>query len=646
MLDGFNCVLIYLIGRKVFSKRVATLAASLAVAYPGFIYYSKFLSQETTITFLLLLLVYLITSKRENPTWRNHLIAGFFLGIITFYRPSYQFFFVAFLPFFAYYLKRFNQRNWRVLFMSFTVGLMIIILGWITFSCRVNKQVVLYKSSAWAFYETLRNDGWVTDDFFPVMDDDLYRELLSMGYSPPPKGTLLDFDHSLPASIYLKLGLNWIRDHPFESISQMLKRIYRMWFYIETYPAKWHSKTTGIQLIFHRVLIILSLLGISLSLSKWRFLWIVYLLIFYANFHILIVGIPRYSIPSMPLIILLASYAVIYFTEKLKGVFLPLHWKGVLCISMFVMSSLIFYPSLPVSVGVLSSLLPFLRPEDVHYVRILMGNVNFLIIAFVVYLYLREEGAKKAAVKAMLFVVLCVPILNSVLITNKIWHEWWCKLKDRNCKVVQKIYVPQGLELLPSTKADLFIDMMGGEGKDYTFVVRVNGKEVRSYKGGLSSDRGKFEKRFSGYYDYFFFRSYHLRPEDLRQWYKIPLDIDVLTTKNPIEIECNMEGNADNGKNYVYIFGDYVSENLRKDNIFEGPSIPFTNQDTSLYKIMPYEGDCRFETRLKLQSEKRESLLCEDDTCQGKDLSDFLGAQGGNYRIQIRLLDGKKQRFL
>jgi hypothetical protein len=61
---------------------------------------------------------------------------------------------------------------------------------------------------------------------------------------------------------------------------------------------------------------------------------------------------------------------------------------------------------------------------------------------------------------------------------------------------------------------------------------------------------------------------------------------------------------------------------------------------------MPYEGDCRFETRVRLQSEKRESLLCEDDTCQGKDLSDFLGTQGGNYRIQIRLLDGKKQRFL
>ncbi|MCK5254753.1 MAG: glycosyltransferase family 39 protein, partial [Deltaproteobacteria bacterium] len=620
LLDGFSCVLLYLIGRKVFSKRVAVLASFLAVTYPGFIYYSKFMSQETTITFLLLLLVYLIISIREEPTWKNHLLTGFCLGVITFYRPSYQFLFIPFLPFFAYYLKKSNQRNWRVLFVSFTVGLMIIILGWITFSYKVNKQFVIYKSSAWAFYETLRNDGWVTDDYFPIVDENLRTQILAMGYPSPPKGTLLDYDHSLPASIYLKLGLNWIRNHPLESISQMLKRIYRMWFYIETYPAKWHSKTTGIPLVFHRLLIILSLLGVSLSLSKWRSLWIIYLLIFYANLHIFVVGIPRYSIPSMPLMLLLASYAVIYFIEKFKRVFLPLHLKGIFCVGGFIISSLVFYFPSSVSIGALLSLLSFLRPEDAHFIRILMGNVNFLLLALMVYYYLREEGEKKAAVGAVLFVVLSVPVLNSILITNKVWHEWWFTLQNRNYKVVQKIYVPEDLKILPSTKADLFIDMMGGKGKDYTLVVRVNGKEVRSYKGGLSSDRGKFEKRFSGYYDYFFFRSYHLRPEDLRQWYKIPLDIDVLTTKNPIEIECSMEGNTDNGKNYVYIFGDYVSENLRKDNIFEGPSIPFTNQDTSLYKIMPYEGDCRFETRVRLQSEKRESLLCEDDTCQGKDL--------------------------
>ena len=76
-LDGFSCVLLYLIGKKVFSKRVAVLASFLAVTYPGFIYYSKFMSQETTITFLLLLLVYLIISIREEPTWRKHLLTGF-----------------------------------------------------------------------------------------------------------------------------------------------------------------------------------------------------------------------------------------------------------------------------------------------------------------------------------------------------------------------------------------------------------------------------------------------------------------------------------------------------------------------------------------------------------------------------------------
>lgn len=646
LLDSFSCILIYLTGKRFFSERVARLAASLVVIYPGLIYYSKFISQEATITFLLVLFVYVITYIGDYPTWKNHLSVGILLGFITIYRPSYQFLFISFLPLFAYYLKRFHQSNWRVLFTCFVTGLGIIIIGWMTFSYKVNKQVILYKSGPWGLYETIRNDGWHSDDYFNVVDEDLYKKLSTMGYSPPPKGTVLDYDHNLPSSVYLKLILEWVKDHPLQTFSQMLKRIYRMWFYIETYPARWHSTSIGIQLFSHRLLIILSLVGISLSLSKWRSLWIVYLLIFYANFHILMVGVPRYGIPSMPFVLLLSSYALITIITKAKLIFSYLNWRDVLWISGFIISALIFYSPSPISVGVILALLPFLSPEAAYYIRIFMGNLNFLILSFVIYLYLRYGGAKKAFSKAMVFILLSLPLLNNTLITNKNWHEWWCDLKDRNFRVVQKIYLPPDLEILPSTRVDLFIDMFGGGGGNYTFVVKVNGRRVKSYDGGLKSDREKFRERFFDLYEYIFFYKYQLRPEDLRQWYRIPLDREVLKTKTPIEVECYVEGNPDNRENYVYIFGDYVIESLKRDNVFEGPSIPSTNQDTALYKIMPYEGDYRFETRLKLQSERKKSFFCKGDNCHSRDLSDSPGIQRGNYRIHIRLLDGEKQTLL
>jgi hypothetical protein len=623
------------------------LAAFLSSIYPGYIYYSKFLSQESTMTFLLLLFVYLIITIRAHPTWKNHLLAGVFLGMITIYRPAYQFLFAIFFPIFIYSLWANSRPNWRKLCIACVSGFMIIMISWSTFSLKVHNQILLSKSSFWAFHETLRNDGWVTDDYFPLVDDNLSNKLQAMGYPPPPKGILLDFEHALPTPIYLKLGLNWIKNYPLETFLQIMKRIFRTWFYLETYPAKWHSSSTGVQLFVHRLLVIAALLGISLSLSKLPFMWIMYVIIFYANLQIFQVGIPRYNIPSMSFILLLASYTLVYCIANFRKAFIPITRIIIICILGFILTSFMAFSPAPPIIGTYLWLLPWLRPEDVHFIRIIAANLSFLFPALLVYAYLKDKGRLQASINALLFLALTLPVLNSVLITNKVWHEWRNRLQDKDNGVVQKIYMPQELKILPSTKADLFIDMFGGEGQDHNIVVVVNGRQVKSYTGGLHAEREKFAGKFFGLYEYFFFQSYHLRPEDMRQWYRIRLDYETLKSANPVVIECRLEGNFQKGgEDYVYIFGDYVTERHQEKHIFEGPIIPSTNQDTSLYKIMPYDGDYRFDATLKLQSEMRKSFLCAEGICQDKDLSNIPGIQTGTFRIYLRLLDGENQILL
>jgi hypothetical protein len=419
-----------------------------------------------------------------------------------------------------------------------------------------------------------------------------------------------------------------------------------MWFYIETFPAKWHSPATGIQLFFHRLLIILSVIGISLSLAAWRSLWLVYLLMLYATCQIYAVGIPRYNVPAMPFVMLLASYAVMTIAEKLKNFFHRLNWWGVLCASVFCASAVLFYLPYPVSVGALVSVVPSLDAEQAHKLIIFMGNLNFIIIAVLIFLYRKQESTAQAICKTVVFMALSLPFLNNSLMTDKVWHEWRCTLRDTSCRIVQKIFLPPDLHILPTTKADLFLDVMGGEGKEYALAVNINGKRVHCYADGLQSDREAFRKRFFGLYEFFFFHTYGLRPEDLRQWYRIPLDPEVLKTGSPIEIECYLDGTPDSHTNYVHLFGDYITGHQKKERIYEGPMIPSTNQDTSLYKIMPYEGDSRFETSVKLRSTKRESFFCKGNSCHATDLSATPGLQQGTYRIQIRLLDGDTQTFL
>jgi 4-amino-4-deoxy-L-arabinose transferase-like glycosyltransferase len=646
VLDCLTCLLVYFIGRRIFSQRVGLLAALLSAVYPGFIYYSGLISQEPAMTFLLVLLAYAIVRIQTQPGRANLFLVGLLLGCISIYRPSYQFLFIMLIPAFLHYLRKQNPTCWRAPFTSFLAGTVAIVSAWLVFSYTVSGQAILYKSGYWASYETLRNDGWVTDDYFPLVDEELYQELVSMGYPAPPLGTLLDLDHVLPGSVYLRLCRNWVRDHPYETISQVLKRIYRIWFYVEAPPGRWHNGAVGAQLFFHRFLIVLALVGIPLSLFLHHRSWILYLLILYANFHILMIGIPRYAVPSMPFVLLLSSYAIMLLFTGAKKVFLPLNWKVLALIGMFIVTALFFYSPSPIGMGAILFLLPVLNPETAYHLTVLMANVNLLLIALMTYAYLRESNARKAVAKITIFVALTSLFLNNALITDENWREWWRTLKDTDTQVVHRIYVPEELGRSSSAKADLFIDMMAGTGRSYDLLVTVNGRKAKSYRGGLTSEKEKFLKRFFGFYEYFFFRSYGLRPEDLRQWYRVPLDPEDLKAANPIVIACSISGNPDGKKNYVHIFGDYTSEATEKGNVFDGPIIPSTNQDTSLYKIMPYGGDCRFRARLKLGSNKVESLLCRKGDCQDQNLSDSPGIQTGRYRILIRLTRGETEVFL
>jgi len=261
------------------------------------------------------------------------------------------------------------------------------------------------------------------------------------------------------------------------------------------------------------------------------------------------------------------------------------------------------------------------------------------------YLYLKKENTKSRILRASLFLFLTLPFLNTIMLTDNNWHEWWCRLDSTQQRVVQRIYIPACIDISSYKKADLFIDMIGSKEKDYDFIIKVNGREIKRYHKGLKAEREKFQKRFFGFYEYFFFRSYKLSPEDLRQWYRVPIDIKTLASRNPIVIECLVE-KSPKERGCVLIFGDYLTKDSIKENIFEGPCIPSTNQDTSLYKIMPYVGDCRFIKRQKLKSKATKSLFCFKNRCQNKDLSFCFGIQNGRYRIYIGIKKDKRKIFL
>ncbi len=76
LLSAAACLLLYDLGRRIFSPGVGLLAAGLYAVYPVSIYYTGFILRETLITFLGLLLVYVLVLALEKRRPLFYVLAG------------------------------------------------------------------------------------------------------------------------------------------------------------------------------------------------------------------------------------------------------------------------------------------------------------------------------------------------------------------------------------------------------------------------------------------------------------------------------------------------------------------------------------------------------------------------------------------
>ena len=101
-----SCVLVWLIGRRLFPRGVALAAALLATVYGPLLYYSGELLPATAAVFSVLLLLWLLTETPAEPVWR-WLVPGMLVGIATLTTPAA----LLLLPFLLWWLGRCPPRS-------------------------------------------------------------------------------------------------------------------------------------------------------------------------------------------------------------------------------------------------------------------------------------------------------------------------------------------------------------------------------------------------------------------------------------------------------------------------------------------------------------------------------------------------------
>lgn len=302
ILLGLISSIIYLLAIKYFDlkKWQGFIVALIISSWPYLIVFAKQLLTETLYITFLMLIIYNLFIFAASPTLKKGLLLGLLLALAAHTRPV-----IIFLPFwFLFFLllfiaikkvKKSPFDNLKKYFIYGSVSLLIFVGLSLPYS--------IYGTLKIGRFTPIASNATVVHKKANVNMIKEWQVYKTPGYEPGAEITFKKF------------------------IIVKLKNIYRFWFsgadgerarqLVEKYPV---AKTI-ISLYNIGFYLILALAFVSLTqIHKNKSILILWLIIFYFwTLHVALFPYPRYTLPIMPLIIMLAGYEVAQLTYYYKN---------------------------------------------------------------------------------------------------------------------------------------------------------------------------------------------------------------------------------------------------------------------------------------------------------------------------------------
>jgi tetratricopeptide (TPR) repeat protein len=325
IIGALCCVLIYLVGKEMFSRKVALLAALLACFYGMFLYFDAMLL--TTYLEVFFCLVAVLLSIRWTKTKINSqlMIAGLFWGLASITRPN----FLIFVPVFVLYvfvtLKKQSLKKRLYPVVLLLIGLLPVVLIVTLMNFLAGKDFVII---AWNgginffFGNNLNANGWSATS--PELNATWwggYRDAINVAERALDR-TLLP---SQVSSYWTGRGFSYIFAHPLAWIALMLKKTYLLVnaFEISNNQSiqafRQYSPLLRIPLLDFGLILAFAIWGIICSLRNKVTKLINLFLIFYGLSIVLFFVTARYRVPLVPFLLIYASYAIFWFFRKVRA---------------------------------------------------------------------------------------------------------------------------------------------------------------------------------------------------------------------------------------------------------------------------------------------------------------------------------------
>lgn len=619
LLDAVTCLLLFGLARAVGGARAGVIALTLAALYEPFIFAAARLQTETMASLLCVggLWAICVPRRRRTP---SSFCAGILLAAAMLARPALQWLFPLLVP---AVLVRNWDRAWRArltVVLVFIAGFFVVIgprlvftrlfLGTPTWSGTLKAGQDLYSGVVFA------NLGWKTD---------------AAAYANPPRDELLAVMGEPPTHLPQQddmraAALRTWRLHPVDSAAVTLHKLYAAW--LHPYNDSQWSFLTSVsgQETWHRVLLALALIGMPLSLRRWRAAVVLLVATLYLWLTYLAVKIEvRYAVIAMPMMICFAAVALAVLSRGTQRA-----WRAGQGTRLVTLATVTLAGLVVATMGSIPRLLQWLplTADGAHGVRVTVILALIVWLAYVAAALATPSWRRSTALA--LFAPSVVTAALVVLVGRPLaqdWREWQSTLTPNRGIVRQELIVPAGIERPQS--AELNLDLLPGPAGHGDVVVRLNGEEIKRYRGGMA--RGDADLPKDVLYEFIVVaRERTLEPE--RAWYRIPISPELITPGNRLTVELALEGDRD-ARGWLEIFGDYSPDSAA----YAVPSLfaPQLTADTSVYKYIA-EGDFRMRRTIQLSGSSR-SRFHDGYAWSEQDLGTDPGRQAGRYRIFLVL---------
>ncbi|MFH1368201.1 MAG: glycosyltransferase family 39 protein [Elusimicrobiota bacterium] len=309
LLGSATCVLIYFIGKKVFSYQVGRIASALMCFYPYMIAYTGDLLSETFLTFMIALSVLMLYICSEKPDFKIILATGVILGITSLTKSTV-------LPFYGIACA---WLWWRT--KSFKTGLLVgiftlvVIAPWTVRNYFYYGKFIPVSTAGRSFYLAC-NDNVLHFETAGEFDTPQSAEM-SMPGIPAEHEEILKLPRMEQEEIFTRKANEWLKQNPDKFLFLLKARFLHFWRLYPMMAYKWQKLAAKLT---SGVYIPLGILGIFLSYRDFRKTSLLALLfVIFTAAHLPFVVVLRYRVPIDPYIIIFASYTLYYGYRSLKS---------------------------------------------------------------------------------------------------------------------------------------------------------------------------------------------------------------------------------------------------------------------------------------------------------------------------------------